>query len=173
MSDHYAIRRYHRQTAPVAGTNRKQYLRMVLILMLAAAAGVGYFVYSTGILADDNPRLQQDLLARINLERQANGLPVVQLNDAQTRAALATSRVAGVASLAPLPGTGSGGATNLIAIPKFSWATAGADARQQILDTVENQDTGYRASILTGKFRTVGIGISGDMYNYYVAITWA
>ena len=76
MSDTYAIRRYHRQTATVLGVNRKKkYLKIFLVLILAGLAGTTYLVYSSGILADDNPRIPQQLITRINLSGRQTALP--------------------------------------------------------------------------------------------------
>ena len=62
--------------------------------------------------------------------------------------------------------------TNLFAIPKISWAISGYDARQQMFETLESTDKTFRANILNSNFRLVGIGVSSDGYNYYIATNW-
>jgi hypothetical protein len=175
MSDDYGIRRYHRQSAPVVlGINkRKKYLRVLLLLIVAAVVSGAYLVYSSGILADDNPRIPQQLIARINQERQANNLPAVQADDRLTNLALGTSRELRVSSLTYTTGTGaSGDNTNVFVIPKVSWAISGYDAQQQMIDTLENEDRTFYDNIMNSQYRNIGIGVTGDGYNYYIAVKW-
>lgn len=175
MSDTYAIRRYHRQTEPVLGVNRKKkYLRLLLFLILAGVAGTAYLVYSSGFLADDNPRIPQEMITRINLERQANDLAPVRMDDSLANLALATSREVKVSSLAWSKGTeaGNGDTTNVFVIPKISWAISGYDAQQQMFDALENHDNTFRSNVLDGGFSTTGIGVTSDGYNYYIAVKW-
>lgn len=175
MSDNYAIRRYHRQTMPVPGMNRnKKYLKIFLAMLLVGAAVAAYFVYTSGILADDNPLISQQFLDRINLERQAASLPPVQMDDHATYLATTISRQAKLSQLtgASQPDTEAGAGTNIFVIPKISWAISGYDSQQQMFDTLENNDNTFRSNILNRNFRLVGIGVSGDGYNYYIATRW-
>jgi uncharacterized protein YkwD len=175
MSDNYAIRRYHRQTVPVLGVNRKKkYLKILLILILAGVAGTAYLVYSSGILADDNPHIPQQMITRINLERQANNLVPVQQDERLANLALGTSREVTISSLTYSKGTGasSGDTTNVFVIPKISWAISGYDAQQQMFDALENSDGTFRSNVLNGEYSRAGIGVTSDGYNYYIAVKW-
>jgi uncharacterized protein YkwD len=175
MSDDYGIRRYHRRSAPVVlGINkRKKYLRWSLVLMVAGVVFAAYLVYSSGILADDNPRIPQQLVARINQERLADNLPAVQMDDRLANLALGTSRELSVSSLTYTTGTGaSGDHTNVFVIPKISWAISGYDAQQQLVDTLENDDSTFRDNIRNSDYKNIGIGVTGDGYNYYIAVKW-
>jgi uncharacterized protein YkwD len=175
MSDNYAIRRYHRQTMPVLGVNRnKKYLKIFLVILLAGAAMAAYFVYTSGILADENPRIPQQFVDRINLERQANNLPAVHMDPALNDLAAKKSREV---SLSPMTnamraGAQNGADSNLAVIPKISWAISGYDAQQQMFETLENNDNSFRANLLNRNFRLVGLGVSSDGYNYYIVTSW-
>jgi uncharacterized protein YkwD len=175
MSDDYAVRRYHRQSVAVLGINkRKKYLKVFLILLLAGAAAAVYVVYSSGILADDNPRVPQQLLTRINQERLADNLPAIGVSDYLSNQALATSREVKVSSLTYSTGTAaSGDNTNVFVIPKVSWAISGYDAQQQLVYTLENEDSTFRDNIRNSQYRNIGIGVTGDGYNYYIAMKWS
>jgi hypothetical protein len=175
MSDTYAIRRYHRQTVQVIGTSRKKkYLRLFLLLILAGVAGAAYLVYSSGILADENPRIPRQMMTRINLERQADGLAPVRQDDRLDNLALAGSRDVKISSLTYSPATDAvaGDDTNVFVIPKISWAISGYDEEQQVFDTLGNTDTSFRSNVLNRNYRNVGIGVTGDGYNYYIAVKW-
>lgn len=175
MSDNYAIRRYHRQTMPVLGINRKKkYLKLFLVMLLAGAAVAAYFVYTSGILADENPRIPQQFVDRINLERQANNLPPVHIDDSLNNLAVKMSREMKSSPLTNglQPAAQSGPNTNLFVIPKISWAISGYDTQQQMVDTLENSDNTFRSNLLNSNFKNVGVGVSGDGYNYYIVTTW-
>lgn len=63
MSDTMMIRKYPRQAVTPVGTNRrKKYLVVFLAIILAAGAGIAYHAYSSGILADENPRIAGQVL---------------------------------------------------------------------------------------------------------------
>jgi uncharacterized protein YkwD len=175
MSDNYAIRRYHRQTMPVLGMNRKKkYLKIFLVIMVVGAALAAYFVYTSGILADDNPRIPQQFVDRINLERQANNLPPVHMDDGLNNLATKESQDVKFSQLTSMlqPTAKTGASTNFFVIPKISWAISGYDSQQQMFDTLENNDNTFRSNILNSNFKMVGIGVSGDGYNYYIATNW-
>jgi len=175
MSDTYAIRRYHRQTVQVIGTSRKKkYLKLFLLLILAGVAGAAYLVCSSGILADENPRIPQQMMTRINLERQADGLAPVQKDDRLDNLAIARSREVKISSLTYSTATdaAAGGNTNVFVIPKISWAISGYDEQQQMFGTLENMDTSFHSNVLNGNYRNVGFGVTSDGYNYYIALKW-
>ncbi len=175
MSDTYAIRRYHRQTAQVIGTGRKKkYLKLCLVLILAGVAGAAYLVCSSGILADENPGIPRQMMARINLERQEDGLAPVRQDDLLDTLALAGSREVKASSLtyATATGAAAGDTTNIFVIPKLSWAISGYDGQQQMFDALENNDNSFRGNVLNGNYRNAGIGVTGDSYNYYIVLKW-
>jgi len=175
MSDHYAIRRYHRQTMPVLGANRKKkYMKLLLVLLIAGVAGAAYLVSSSGILADGSSRIPEQMISRINLERQANNLAPVQLDDALAGRALATSREMKMSSLAhaPVGDSSADDATNMFVIPKISWAISGYDTQQQMFEALANDDPSFRASVLNGGYTNAGIGVTSDSYNYYIVVKW-
>jgi uncharacterized protein YkwD len=175
MSDSYAIRRYHRQTVIPLGTNRrKKYLMLFLAMILAATVGIVFFAYTSGLLAEDNPQIPQQIIARINIVRQANDLPPVQLSQGLTKDAIKISRDVRVSPRGYLSGTGlkTGEAANIFVIPKISWAISGYDSQQQMFTTLENDNSLFRKNILDTAFDSVGIGVSGDAYNYYIVTIW-
>lgn len=175
MSDTFAIRRYHRQTLPALGINRRRkYLRILLVLLLAGVAGTVYVVASSGILADDNPAIPSQVIGRINLERQAYGLAPVAADDRLMNLALSASREAKLSSFAYDGGTtkNAAGAASVFAIPKLSWAISGYDAQQQLFSTLMDSDPAFRASVLNGKLTAAGVGVTSDGYNYYIAVAW-
>jgi uncharacterized protein YkwD len=160
---------------PVFGVNRKKkYLKLLLLVILAGVAGTAYLVYNSGILADDNPRIPGQLIDRINLERQANNLAPVQMDDRLDNLALATSREVKVSALTYTSGTeaGSSDTTNVFVIPKVSWAISGYDAQQQMFDALENEDPTFRGNVLDSRFSNAGVGVTSDGYNYYIAVKW-
>ncbi len=136
-------------------------------------AGAAYLVYSSGILVDENPRIPLQMMARINLERQANDLAPVQMDDHLENLALATSREVKISQLTySTADAAPGGSTNIFVIPKISWALSGYDAQQQMFDTFENNDNSFRSNVLNGNYRNVGFGVTSDGYNYYIALKW-
>jgi uncharacterized protein YkwD len=175
MSDNYAIRRYHRQTLPVLGVNRKKkYLKIFLLVLLAGTALAAYYMYTSGLLADDNPLIPQQFLDRINLERQGAGLPPVQMDDQLNNLAVTRSQETKISPLTSASQSGAQGdtGTNIFVIPKISWAISAYDSQQQMFDTLEDNDNTFRTNILDRNFRRVGIGVSGDGYNYYIVTQW-
>jgi uncharacterized protein YkwD len=160
---------------PVLGVNRKKkYLKIFLVLLLIGIVVATYFIYSSGVLADDNPLIPLQFVDRINLERQVNNLPPVQMDDKlNTQAEKKSLEI----KLSPVTSsfqstTLAGSGTNFFAIPKISWAISGYDTRQQMFDTLENTDKTFRANILNSNFKFVGIGVSSDGYNYYIVTNW-
>jgi uncharacterized protein YkwD len=175
MSDNYAIRRYHRQTVTVIGTSRKKkYLKIFFVLLLAGVIGAAYLVYSSGILADENPRIPQHMITRINLERQANNLAPVQMDDHLANLALAKSQEVKISSLtySTAPDATAGDNANVFVIPKIFWALSGYDEQLQMFDALENNDNSFHTNVLNGNYRNVGIGVTSDGYNYYIAMKW-
>jgi len=146
---------------------------VTLFLLLAGMAGIAFILASAGMMAEAGPAVAGELASRINLERQSNALEPVRVDEGLSGLALATSRDAMIPAPAFLTSTGGGyGTANVFIIPKVSWALLGNDARQQIFDTMENNDGTFRANILNSDFRNVGIGVSSDGYNYYIAVEW-
>jgi uncharacterized protein YkwD len=175
MSDSYAIRHYHRQAATPPGTNpKKKYLVLFLAILLALTAGLVYYAYTSGLLADDNPNIPRQMMSRINLERQAGNLPPVELSGSLTADAIKTSREVRISPMGYQSGSASGPAdgTNIVVIPKVSWAVSGFDSQHQIFSTLENDDSRFRENIFNPAYDSVGIGVSSDSYNYYIVTTW-
>ena len=175
MADNCTIRRYHRQTMPVLGANRKKkYMKLLLVLLIAGVAGMAYLVSSSGILADGSSRIPEQMISRINLERQADNLAPVQLDDALAGRALATSREMKMSSLAnaPVGDSLADDTTNMFVIPKISWAISGYDTQQQLFDALGNEDPSFGASVLNSGYTDAGIGVTSDNYNYYIVVKW-
>ena len=175
MSDTITIRKYHRQAITPLGTNRrKKYLVFFFALIIAAVAGIAYHAYSSGIIADENPRIPGQVLDRINLERQANNLDPVQLSDSLTYDATRISREVRTSPLVYPSGNNpvSSGKTNIFVLPKISRAVPGYDFLQQVFVVAEGNDREFLENIRDPAHRSVGIGVSGDSYNYYLVTTW-
>jgi uncharacterized protein YkwD len=173
MSDNYAIKRYHRQTVSVVGTNRnRKYLVIFVMLLLAGMAGTAYVVYSSGIFASDNPNLASRLAGRINLERQAGNLPPVQADDSLSYAAYGKAREVKISPRNYASGTDTDPdmTTNIFIIPKVTWALSGNDFQQQVANLPEN--AAFRHNMLNPSYRTVGIGVTSDSYNYFIVTKW-
>jgi hypothetical protein len=175
MSDTYAIKRYHRQTVTVIGsTRKKKYLAIIALLLVAGVLGMAYLVYSSGILAEDNPRIVPQLAGRINLERQANNLPPVHIDSTLSNFAHTKSQEVKISQLSYAQGSNPNldGATNVIIIPKITWALSGNDFQQQMIDNEENKDSAFRKNVLNPKYSSIGIGVTSDNYNYYIVTKW-
>ena len=175
MSDNYIIHHNRRKTLTPLGTNRrKKYLVLFLAMLLAATAGVTYYAYTSGLLAEDNPHIPQQMVARINIERQANNLPPVQLSQSLTNDAIKVSREVRISPLGYQSGIASKGAegADIFIVPKISWAISDYDSQRQLVGTLENDNTRFREHILDSFHKTVGVGVTGDSYNYYIVTIW-
>lgn len=175
MSDTYAIKRYHRQMVPVLGSGRKKkYLTAIVLLLVAGMLGMGYLIYSSGILAEDNPNIVPQLTGRINLERQANNLAPVQVDTELSRQAHARSQEVKITQMNYAQGANPGldAMTNVLIIPKITWALSSKDLQLQMVDSLENKDSAFQKNVLDPKHRTIGIGVTSDSYNYYIVTRW-
>jgi hypothetical protein len=175
MSDTITIRKYHRQVVTPLGTNRrKKYLVLFFAIIIAAVAGIAYHAYSSGILADENPRIPGQVLDRINLERQANNLNPLQLTDSLTYDAKRISQEVRTSPLVYQTGNNPSSTqrTNIFVLPKISWAVPGYDSLQQVFVIPEGGDSVFLENIHDPSHRSIGIGVSGDSYNYYLVTTW-
>jgi hypothetical protein len=175
MSDTITIRKYSRQAVTPLGTNRrKKYLVFFLAIIIAAVAGITCHAWSSGILADENPRIPGQVLDRINLERQARNLDPVQLSDSLTYDATRISREVRTSPLVYQSGNNPASTrkTNIFVLPKISWAVPGYDSLQQVSAVQEGDDSAFLENIHDPAHRSVGIGVSGDSYNYYLVTTW-
>jgi hypothetical protein len=175
MSDTITIQKYRRQAVTPLGTNRrKKYLVLFFALIIAAVAGMAYHAYSSGILADENPRIPVQVLDRINLERQANNLDPVRPSDSLTYDATRISREVRTSPLIYRSGDNpaSPGRTNIFVLPKISWAVPGYDSLQQVFIIPESGESAFLENIRDPSHHSVGIGVSGDSYNYYLVTTW-
>ena len=175
MTGNYSATEYRHRNVTVVGINRKKkYLTFFVILLIAGTAGVAYLIHSSGIFAADNPHLAPMLAERINLERQANGLPQVQGDSTLSYQAYTKSQEVRISPMNYADGTNPNpdGSTNIIIIPKLTWALSDKDFQQQIGDSMENKDTSLRKNILNPNFKTIGIGVSSDNYNYFIVTKW-
>jgi hypothetical protein len=175
MSDNYAIKHHHRQTVTVIGMSRKKkYLAIIVLLLAAGMLGMGYLVYSSGILAENNPRIAPQLAWRINAERHANNLPPVQVDSTLSNLAYTKSQEVKISQLNYAQGVNPNldGATNVLIIPKITWALSSNDLQQQMADSLENKDSTFRENVLNPKYRMIGIGVTSDNYNYYIVTRW-
>lgn len=174
MSDGYAIRRYHRRMIALPETIRKKYSVLIFILFITGITGMFLVIAGSGLLAEGNPGLSQQLVGRINLERQANNIVAVQEDDALTASALASSRKIRASPSTSLPAATAdpAGGTNVVVIQKIPWALSGYSARDQLFDALENSDPRFRNNILSEEYRNIGVGISSDALNYFIVIQW-
>jgi hypothetical protein len=175
MSDNYTTRGHYRYTITPLGVNRrKKYLVLFLVITLVATVGIIYQICTSGVLAENNLQVSQQMLTRINLARQANNLPPVSLSPKLTNDAIKISREVRISPRGYLSGKGqkSAGGTNIFVIPKMSWAISVYDYQQQIFDTLENNDNFFHNNILDRAFDSVGVGVTGDGYNYYIVTMW-
>jgi hypothetical protein len=175
MSDTITIQKYRRQAVIPLGTNRrKKYLVLFFAIIIAAVAGIAYHAYSSGILADENPRIPGQVLDRINLERQANKLDPVQLSDSLTYDATRISREVRTSPLLYQSGDNPSRSrsTNIFVLPKISWAVPGYDTLQRVFTAPEGDDRGFLENVRDPSHNSVGIGVSGDSRNYYLVTTW-
>jgi uncharacterized protein YkwD len=157
------------------GTNRrKKYLVVFPVIIPAATAGVAYYAYSSGLSAEDNPHIPQQMVTRINIERQADNLPPVQLSPGLTNEAIKVSREVRISPLGYQPGIAAKGAegADIFVVPKISWAISDYDSQQQLVGTLESDNHRFRENILDSAHKTVGVGVTGDSYNYYIVTIW-
>jgi len=147
--------------------------RIFIFMILACITGIACLISGSGIWQDQNPQIPQKMLARINLERTANNLPVIQWNDNLASDATTASREimvsrspsAGLTDSSPLR-------ENVFVIPKIDWLFASFDSQGQLLDALENADPSFREYILNPEYHSVGIGLASDMYNYHIVTCW-
>ncbi|MFA5266438.1 MAG: CAP domain-containing protein [Methanoregula sp.] len=175
MSDNYSINRYHHPAVTPPGTTpKKKYLVLFLVLILSAGVGIAYYAVSSGLLADDNPQISEQMIARINSEREADNLPPVHLSQGLTDDAIKTSRDVRISPVVYRSRTSSTGfeRENIFVIPKISWAISRYDSQQQLFTALENENPGFYENIKNPDYGSVGIGVSGDSFNYYVVTSW-
>jgi len=175
MSDHTPVSRHHRKKNHVLGIRRnKKYLRILLIVLLAALAAIVYFTITSGILADENPEISRHLITRINNERLAHNLPPVQENSTLTNQALLTSQNVRHSPTGHTSGstaqTEQG--TNVFTYPKLSWVLSAINLEPRFFDAWQKSDAGFTSDILNKEIGNVGIGISSEGYNYFIVTKW-
>lgn len=161
--------------APVTGTGRKKkVLVLFLLLLCAGAACVISVVWNSGVLSDNNPVLAPQIAGQINRERQALNLPPVQVDDALTNLAVSKSREVKIAgnTYAQRAASDPGAGTSILIIPKITWALSDHSFRQQFANPADNSGASLRANMANPVYRSVGIGVSGDGYNYYIVTIW-
>jgi hypothetical protein len=175
MSDHSAATHYRRKKVHVLGVSRKgKYLRVLLVVLIGALAGLAFFAINSGILAEENPALPPHLISRINSERLAHNLPPVQVdanlaNQAERRSQ--EIRISQMAYNSP-SGSKSGENTDVFMYPKISWAVSTLNLEPPLFDAWIAEDAGFQADVLNKGYTNTGIGISSDGYNYYIVTKW-
>ncbi len=175
MSDHTPASHHNRKKVHVLGTCRKKkYLKILIILLVAAAVAVGWYIVTSGILADENPEISRHLITRINNERLAHNLPPVQESSTLAHQALLISQEIRVSPTAynSWSNTPSEPGTDYYIYPKLSWALSGISLEPMLFDAWQTTDTGFTTSILDKDTREVGIGITSEGYNYVVVTRW-
>jgi hypothetical protein len=173
MSDHTPASSHHKKIHVLGTSRKKKYLRILLLILLAAFVAIGYFAISSGILADENPEIPRHLISRINDERLARDLPPVQLSSTLSQDALVASQEIRVSPRAYVSGSKvSEKGTDVFIYPKISWAMAGIGLEPMLFDAWKTNDAGFAADVLDKEAREVGIGISSDGYNYYIVTKW-
>jgi len=175
MSDQSTASRFRKKKIYITGTSRnKKYLTVLLIILFAALTGLAYIGVSSGILEKENPTILQHLILRINSERLAHNLPPVQIDRNLADQAERRSQEIRVSPMAysPLSGQNSGEITDGFRYPKLSWAASSISLEPPLFDTWSAEDADFQRDILNSRYRNIGIGISGDSYNYYIVTKW-
>jgi uncharacterized protein YkwD len=169
----YSIRNSPRQHVHPLGANRKKkYLKLFLAAVLIAVTGTAYLAYTSGIFTDASPEIPQQMMTRINLERQANDLQPFELSASLTSAALKKSQDVRASPMAYQPGSKSADGTSVFIVPRISWAISRLDSRQTIVDSLENTDAGFHTNVLNPQYHAIGISVTSDSYNYYIVTAW-
>jgi hypothetical protein len=176
MSDHLTASHSRRKKIHVPGTSRnKKYLKVLVLVLFAALAGLAYVAVNSGILADENPTIPQHLITRINSERLSHNLPPVQTDDVslanQAERMSQETRVSPMAYNSPA-GQKSGGITDVFIYPKISWAVSSINLEPPLFDSWIAEDKNFERNLLNKGYKNVGIGISSDSYNYYIVTKW-
>jgi hypothetical protein len=173
MADNYANKRYRRQTVSVVGIHKKKkFLVIFAILLLFTVVGLAYVIDSSGVLAEDNPKISSQLALRINQERHLNNLQPVLVDTSLSSIAFAKSRELKISwqNYGQGSDTNPDNTTNVFIIPKMTWALSGNDFQQQVADLPEN--SAFRKNIMNPENRAVGIGVTSDSYNYFIVVKW-
>ncbi|MEI7856243.1 MAG: CAP domain-containing protein [Methanomicrobiales archaeon] len=151
-----------------------KYLKILLIVLVAALAGVAFVAVNSGILADENPALLQHLLTRINTERLSHNLPLVRedagLADQAERISQET-RLSPRAYSSPTEQKTTG-ITDVFVYPKISWAVYSIGLEPPLFDAWVAEDKDFQQDLLNKGYKNIGIGISSDSYNYYIVTKW-
>ncbi|PKG31688.1 CAP domain-containing protein [Methanoregula sp.] len=144
------------------------------MLILTGAAGIAYLAWTSGIFADTNPVIAPRLAEQINLERHAHNLAPVQVDGTLAWQAATKSNEVRIAALNYVPGANSDpdATTNVLIIPKVTWALSDTSFRQQFTDKPDNANVAFRNNVLNPEYHMVGIGVSSDSYNYYIVTRW-
>ena len=174
MSESYQTNRYQSKNVTAVGTSPKKiYLVFFALILLAGSAGIAYVVHTSGILLENNPAILPELASRINLERATHDLPPVEVDPGLSDLAQKKSQEVKLSTLNYGQGvtTDPDGTTNILIVPKVSWALSATDLRQ-VSGSVGISDPAFLENVRDQKFHRVGIGVSGDSYNYYIVTHW-
>lgn len=175
MSDQSTASHIRRKKIHVLGTSRKKkFLKILVLILFAAVVGLAYIAVNSGILADENPAISQQLITRINSERLSHNLPPLStdasLAELAGRISLDT-RVSPIAFHSPT-GQKAGENTDVLIYPKISWAVSSINLEPSLFDSWRAEDPDFQRDILNSGYKNVGIGISSDSYNYYIVTKW-
>lgn len=153
---------------------RKKYLKILLVVLFAAVAAVGYFAITSGVLAEENPALQEHLITRINNERLAHNLPPVLIDNSLANQAERSSQEFRVSQLAYTSWTGlnAGQGADAFIYPKISWAVSSIGLESPLFDSWVTGNADFADDIMNRDYTRIGIGISSDGYNYYIVTQW-
>jgi uncharacterized protein YkwD len=175
MSDITPVSHGQRKKIHVLGTSRKKkYFTVLVIVLLAALAGVGYCAVTSGILAEENPAIPLHIITRINNERIAHNLPPVQVDDNLVEQAKRTSREILISRIAynSQSSLRSDRGTDSVIYPKISWAVSTVHLEPPLFDSWIGSDKNFQSDILNKEYKKIGIGMSGDSYNYFIVTKW-
>jgi uncharacterized protein YkwD len=145
-----------------------------VLLLVAGTFGMAYLIYSSGILAEENPLIIPQLTGQINLERHAKNLPPVQVDSGLSSLAYTKSQEVKISQLNYAKGVNANldATTNVLIVPKITWALSGNYVQQALADSLQNKDSAFSENVLNPKYRSIGIGVTSDGYNYYIVTKW-
>lgn len=175
MSDQSTASHIRKKKIHVLGTRRNtKYLKVLLIVLVAALAGVAFVAVNSGILADENPAIPRHLISQINSERLSHNLPPVR-EDAGL--ALHAELISQETRLSPRAYNSpaeqkSTRVTDVFVYPKISWAVSSISLEPPLFNTWMTEDPAFLQELMNKEYKNIGIGISSDSYNYYIVTKW-
>ena len=174
MSDHYPAAHHRRKAVHVVGTTRKKsFVRASLVLVLLLAAVATYAIVTSGVFSDDNSPMIQELLNRINGQRQVAGLPPVHWDESLAKTAGQDSLQLRETPLAynPAMNAKTEGVADAFTLPKTSQVLSALYIEPPLFDqwSASKQFAGH---VMDKSLTSIGVGIETDGYNYYTVAVW-